>query len=422
MNNAYADLDPSALAKLLKTLQEQYDLCSANKMALDLTRGKPASEQLALSDGLDDMIDGDYLATDGTDVRNYGGLRGLPEARELGAAIMGLPAEAVIAGGNSSLTLMHFVVACALEQGVVGPAWRQGDEPVRILTPVPGYDRHFALSENFGIEMVNVAMTDAGPDMQQAAELAAADPQIKGIWCVPKYANPTGCVYSPGTVEALAALPKQAAADNFLVLYDNAYAVHDLEFPGVALSSIFDAAAKAHTADHIVQFASTSKITYAGGGIAFIASSETTLQSLEEPMSFMMIGPDKVNQLRHARFLTGRIEAHMQAHAAIIKPKFDIVIEALRAELTGIATWTEPTGGYFISLQMAPGTASAMVELAKGAGLTLTRAGATYPYGYDPQDANVRIAPTFASLADLPSAMAILTLCVRLATAKAFKE
>ena len=265
-----------------------------------------------------------------------------------------------------------------------------------------------------------VRLTGHGPDMDQVEALVKSDPNIKGIWCVPKYSNPTGCVYSDQVVDEMAALPDVAAADDFIVLWDNAYAAHDFNLPGRELKSIFAAAQAASTADHVVQFASTSKITFAGGGVAFVASSERVLKALEERLSFMMIGPDKVNQLRHARFLGGRLEQHMQAHAALLKPKFDAVEETLSKELgdLDIAQWTQPGGGYFVSLDVKPGLAHAIVSMAKEVGLTLTPAGATYPYGQDPDDSNIRIAPSFASLEELRTAMQILTLCVKLASVR----
>ena len=406
-------------------LQREYDLVAANRMSLDLSRGKPAADQLDLSNDLDGILEGNFKAADGTDARNYGGLRGLPEARALGEEIMGVPASNIIAGGNSSLTLMHFVLNTLIQHGIWGDKRRWGNAaPPKVLTPVPGYDRHFVASEALGVEMINIDITDTGPDMAQAAELVKNDPSIKGIWCVPKYSNPTGCTYSDDTVEAMARLPQAAAADDFVVLWDNAYAVHDLEFPGDQLASLFNAANQAGTADHMVQFGSTSKITFAGSGVAFVASSDTVLGQLEKRSSVMMIGPDKVNQLRHARFLGGRVQQQMQAHAELLKPKFEIVLNTLERELGGldIARWTTPRGGYFVSLDLLPGLASKVVSMAKEVGLTLTPAGATYPYGNDPQDRNVRIAPTFATLEELTAAMDILTLCVKLASADILAE
>ncbi len=421
MTNAYTELPETELHSLEAALNKEYELVAANKLALDLSRGKPSAEQVALSDAMDTVIDGNFIAADGTDTRNYGGLRGLPEARELGAELLGVPAANVIAGGNSSLFFMHLCAATALRQGLWGDERRwSNDGASKVLTPVPGYDRHFALTAALGVEMVNIPISADGPDMQAARQLAADDPSVKGIWCVPKYSNPTGCTYSDATVHAMAELPNQAAADDFVVLWDNAYAVHELTDQGDQLASIFDAAHHAGSAEHVVQFASTSKITFAGGGLSFVASAEPVLAAIERALSFMMIGPDKVNQLRHARFLRGRLQQHMQAHAEILKPKFAAVQEILHAELGDlqIAEWTNPIGGYFVSLDVLPGLASEVVSMAKAVGLTLTPAGATFPHGDDPQDCNVRIAPTFASLEELRAAMQILTLCVKLASVR----
>ena len=388
---------------------------------LDLSRGKPGVEQLALSDGLETMIAGDYISIDGTDTRNYGGLMGIAEARALGAQIMDVPADEIMAAGNSSLNLMHLVLHTATDLGLWGDErkWRNSNK-IKVLTPVPGYDRHFVLCEHFGMEMINIPMLASGPDMQRAAELAAADANIKAIWCVPKYANPTGCTYSADTVKGMAELPKLAAAEDFVVLWDNAYAVHHFEQPGDSLASIRDAAATAATSEHIVQFASTSKITFAGGGVGFVSAASNVLQSLSALLSVQTVGPDKVNQLRHARFLSGRIAEHMEQHATILRPKFALVDRMLSEQLGAldIANWTQPNGGYFISLDVLPGLAQKVVAMAKTAGLVLTPAGATFPYGIDPEDRNVRIAPTFGSLSELQGAMQILTLCVKLASAR----
>lgn len=412
-----AEQDPAALQALHQKLSAQLKQQTSNRLSLDLTRGKPSAEQLSLSDDLENQIRGDYLSRDGIDTRNYGGLRGLVEARELGAELLGVDAAEVIAFGNSSLSLMHFAATTALNSGLWGDARRWRNSPgVKMLTPVPGYDRHFSLCEQLGIEMVCVPMTDTGPDMAIALQLAAADPSIKGIWCVPKYSNPTGCIYSDATVAAMAHLPANAAADDFVVFWDNAYAVHDLEQPPAVLASLRDAASAAGTEEHILQFASTSKITFAGAGLGFVAASNLVLKHLEQQMGFSTIGPDKVNQLRHARFLNGRLQAHMQAHAALLRPKFDLVQQSLEAGLDGwdIATWTVPKGGYFVSLDTPDNMASAVIAKAKAAGLALTAAGATYPYGADPKDCNVRIAPTFASLDELHAAMQVFLLCLKL--------
>jgi DNA-binding transcriptional MocR family regulator len=370
---------------------------------------------------MEDTIGGDYRAADGTDTRNYGNLKGLLQARELGAELMGVPAEFVYAIGNSSLFLMHLATATALSHGLWNDRrrWDTTAAP-KVLTPVPGYDRHFTLCESLGIGMVNIDINADGPDIEQAFKLVAGDDSIKGIWCVPKYSNPTGCTYSPDVVEAMALLPKQAAADDFVVFWDNAYAVHDLSFPGDTLASIHEAAERLGTQDHIVQFASTSKVTFAGAGVAFMAASPLVLDVMHDRMSAFMIGPDKINQLRHARFLKGRLEDHMRAHAKLLRPKFDIVEQTLSSELgpLDIATWTRPNGGYFVSLDLQPGLAKLVVEMASKVGLTLTPAGATFPNGADPLDRNVRIAPTFATLDELKAAMQTLTVCVKLASVR----
>lgn len=409
------------LQALEQAWSAELDAISGANQQLDLSRGKPGVEQLALSDGLETMIAGDYISIDGTDTRNYGGLMGIAEARALGAQIMDVPADEIMAAGNSSLNLMHLVLHTATDLGLWGDErkWRSSNK-IKVLTPVPGYDRHFVLCEHFGMEMINIPMLASGPDMQRAAELAAADANIKAIWCVPKYANPTGCTYSADTVKSMAELPKLAAAEDFVVLWDNAYAVHHFEQPGDSLASIRDAAATAATSEHIVQFASTSKITFAGGGVGFVSAASNVLQSLSAHLSVQTVGPDKVNQLRHARFLSGRIAEHMEQHATILRPKFALVDRMLSEQLGAldIANWTKPNGGYFISLDVLPGLAQKVVAMAKTAGLVLTPAGATFPYGTDPEDRNVRIAPTFGSLSELQGAMQILTLCVKLASAR----
>lgn len=416
-----AELSKTELQALERDWTDALTQVSGTNQQLDLSRGKPGAEQLSLSDALETMIAGNYVSADGTDTRNYGGLMGINEARDLGSEIMDVPAAEIMAAGNSSLNLMHLVLSTALNLGLWGDErkWRNS-EPVKVLTPVPGYDRHFVLCQHFGMEMVNIPMLEDGPDMHRAIELAAADSCIKAIWCVPKYANPTGNTYSEDTVSALADLPNQAAAKDFVVLWDNAYAVHHLQQPGDVLASIRDAAIAAGTHEHVVQFASTSKITFAGAGVGFVASGANVLKNLTAHLSVQTVGPDKVNQLRHARFLNGRIAEHMAAHAEILRPKFALVERALTEQLGGlaIAQWTQPNGGYFVSLNLLPGLAKQVVAMAKDAGLVLTPAGATFPNGVDPDDRNVRIAPTFGSLEELAGAMEILTLCVKLASAR----
>ena len=419
--NKLAELDGEQLKAMESSLAREFSLQKANRLALDLTRGKPAADQLNLSSGLEAAIAGNYIATDGTDTRNYGNLRGIPEARELGAQIMEADAAEVICWGNSSLNLMYLIVGLTLKSGLWGDtrAWHNTPAP-KVLTPVPGYDRHFTLSETLGLEMINIPMTQDGPDMAVVEKLAGEDPAIKAIWCVPKYANPTGCIYSEPVVRAMANLPKIAAADDFVVFWDNAYAVHDFELPRKPLTRIMPLARAAGTADHILAFASTSKITYASAGLGFVAASETVLHNIEKLLNVASVGPDKTNQLRHARFLGGRLEEHMARHAELLKPKFQLVQEMLANSLgeLDVAEWTVPKGGYFVSLDTRPGLASIVGELAGEVGLAITPPGATYPYGRDPQNSNLRIAPTFASMADLKTAMEVFVVCLQLASVR----
>ena len=401
-----------------ETLEREFQALRGANLALDLTRGKPAPEQLDLANALDGHLAGDYRAEDGTDVRNYGVLRGIAEARRLGARFLDLSPEEVIAGGNSSLTLMFHVLDAAMNAELLGPPWRDAG-PVKAICPVPGYDRHFTLADALGMELVTVPMTAAGPDMDAVEALVAGDDAVRGIWCVPKYANPTGCVYSPETVRRLAELPAKAARP-FLVLWDNAYAVHDFEFPAARLEPILPLARAAGTADGIAMFASTSKVTFATSGIAFLGGTEAFLAAMERRLSILMIGADKVNQLRHARFIEDRLEEHMRAHANLVRPKFEAVQRGLERGLAGtdLATWTRPRGGYFVSLDTRPGLASSTVALAKELGVALTPAGATFPHGVDPEDRNIRIAPTFATLAEVEAGVEVLALCIRLAAAR----
>ncbi len=401
-----------------QAIEQEFQALRGANLALDLTRGKPAPEQLDLADALDGQLAGDYRAEDGTDVRNYGVLRGIAEARRLGARFLDLSPEEVIAGGNSSLTLMFHVLDAAMNAGLLGPPWREAGTP-KAICPVPGYDRHFTLADALGMELKTVPMTAAGPDMDAVEALVANDDAVRCIWCVPKYANPTGCVYSPETVQRLAELPAKAARP-FLVLWDNAYAVHDFEFPAARLEPILPLARAAGAADGIAMFASTSKVTFATGGIAFLGGTEAFLAAMERRLSILMIGADKVNQLRHARFLGGRLDAHMRAHANLVRPKFEAVQQGLERGLAGtdLATWTRPRGGYFVSLDTRPGLASSTVALAKELGVALTPAGATFPHGVDPEDRNIRIAPTFATLAEVEAGVEVLALCIRLAAAR----
>ena len=406
-----------------RELTSQFEALREAGLALDLTRGKPGPEQVALSDGLDDALGGDYRLDGGTDVRNYGGLTGIPEARRLGADLLEVSPDEVIAGGNSSLTLMYEYVLNAWLNGPLGPetAWRREAGPLKFLCVVPGYDRHFRITESLGFELVNVRIGADGPDMDRIEALVAADPAIKGIWCVPKYSNPTGHVYSAAVVERFAHLARRAGP-NFRILWDNAYAVHDLDDDPPKLANLWDRCRAAGTADSVVLFASTSKITRAGAGVAFLAASPSNLAAFTKHLGVQTIGPDKVNQLRHVRFLrdAGGIRALMRRHAAIVRPKFDLVRRHLEEALgaAGLGSWTNPRGGYFLSFETPPGLASRVVALAAQAGVKLTPAGATFPYGRDPENTNIRIAPTFPSLDEIDRAMPVFVKAVALAAAR----
>ncbi len=410
------------LRAALADLHEQYDALAAKNLNLDLTRGKPSAAQVALSDALDGILDGNYRAADGSDARNYGGLEGLPEARALFAEVLGTAPEETLVGGNSSLTLMYQVVDFALREGLRGAESAWGNQAqVKFLCPVPGYDRHFSVCEYLGIEMIPVRLLDSGPDMDQVEALVAADADIKGIWCVPRFSNPTGCVYSADTVERLARLPQVASA-NFIVMWDNAYAVHTLGDDAPTLDSIAAHARELGTMDGIFQFGSTSKITFAGAGVAFVGSSERNLAAFRAHLAFQTIGPDKVNQLRHVRFLkdSETLSAHMSRHAALLKPRFDAVLGTLERELagSGMGSWTTPQGGYFVSFDALPGLASEIVALAGNVGVKLTPAGATFPYGKDPDNRNIRLSPSFPAQDDVQASVDVFVLCVKIASIK----
>ncbi len=422
-NNAPLDqMSKDDLAAALSQLEDAYAALGKRGLALDLTRGKPSSEQVGLSDALDGILGGDYRAADGTDVRNYGGLDGLPEAKSLFGDILDVPADEVLVGGNSSLALMYLVVDFALTVGLRGPesAWGNSDT-VKFLCPVPGYDRHFAVCEHLGIEMVTVPMLDTGPDMDAVEALVREDDSIRGIWCVPRFSNPTGCVYSDDTVERIAKLGR-VAGEHFIVMWDNAYAVHTLVDDAQPLASIRAFADQHGTLDNVFQFASTSKITFAGAGVACLASSGENLAALKKHLGFQTIGPDKVNQLRHTRLLPDRaaVQQHMAAHAEIIRPRFEVVLETLERELagTGMGSWLKPEGGYFISFDTLPGLAKEIVGLAADIGVKLTPAGATFPYGEDPRDSNIRLSPTFPALADVQASVEAFVVCVKLASVR----
>jgi aspartate/methionine/tyrosine aminotransferase len=388
-------------------------------ISLDLTRGKPSSGQLSLSDALDGSLEHNYLSADGTDTRNYGGLDGIKEARQLGADVLGVHVDEVSAQGNSSLSLMFYAMFIARDFGLGSKApWKDSTTPVKFICPVPGYDRHYSVCEKLGIEMITVPMTATGPDMDAVEALLKTDSSIKGMWCVPKYSNPTGTTYSDETVERIAQL-STIASDNFYVFWDNAYALHDFNEVKI-LANIMDYCRTHGTVDSIIQFASTSKISHAGSGIAFIASSKANLDAFREVLAVMSIGPDKVNQLRHLRLFPdySALLKHMQKHATLLKPRFNCVLKHLHNAFgdNDLGEWDSVEGGYFISFNAHSGLAKIIVKLAADAGVKLTPAGATFPYGKDPEDNNIRIAPSVPSLEEVDQAMSIFTNCVKLAS------
>ena len=414
-------LSQSDLAILHSQIASQYGDFKARNLKLDMTRGKPAADQLDLANELTTTLSiSDYKSEDGTDARNYGGLDGLPEMKALFGEILSAPAANVIIGGNSSLQMMHDTVVRALMHGVPGGSGPWLGQKPKFLCPVPGYDRHFAICQHNGIEMINVPMNDEGPNLEVIEPLVASDSSIKGIWCVPKYSNPSGITYSDSVVERLANM--RTAAPDFRIFWDNAYVVHDLYDTTSPLANILEACQKATNENRPLVFGSTSKVSFAGAGIAAMASSAGNIADTKQHLSFQTIGPDKLNQLRHLRFfknLAG-IKAHMQRHAAIIRPKFETVTTLFDRELggLGIARWTKPRGGYFVSLDTEAGCASRVVKLADEAGVKLTAAGATFPYGRDPQDSNIRIAPTLPPQQQVELAMQVVTLCVKLVSAE----
>lgn len=416
--SVFSARSPEELEGPRSDLMQRYQTICDRRLALDITRGKPCPEQLDLSAGLLENLAGDdFRSPDGTDCRNYGGLEGLPEARRLFAAYMGVAPEEVIIGGNSSLSLMYDTVMRAMLHGVGRnrtPWSRQS--ALKFICPSPGYDRHFSICEVLGIAMLPVPMQDDGPDMD-AVEALAADPAVKGIWCVPVFSNPTGVVYADETVERLASMA--TGADDFRIFWDNAYAVHHLGGGPPQVRNILAACKACGNPDRALLFGSTSKITFPGAGLAMVAGSRANMDWVRDHLFYQTIGPDKINQLRHVRFfgdLDG-IYGHMEKHAAILKPRFQAVQEVLDRELTGkgVADWTQPEGGYFVSFDAPDGCARQVVRMAAEAGVKLTPAGATYPLRKDPRDRNVRIAPTFASVEDVRTAVEVLAICTQIA-------
>lgn len=416
---AYKNLSVEELKELKTKLDAEFEEVKARGLNLDMSRGKPSAEQLNLSMGMMDVLtsDTDLICQEGVDCRNYGVLDGITEAKQLLADMMEVPKQNIIIFGNSSLSVMYDQIARAMTHGVLGSTpWAKLDK-VKFLCPVPGYDRHFAITEHFGIEMINVPMTATGPDMDIVEKLVAEDDAIKGIWCVPKYSNPQGITYSDETVRRFARL--KPAAEDFRIYWDNAYGIHHLyEDKQDQLIEILEECEKAGNPNLAYKFSSTSKISFPGSGIAAIASSDENLAEIRKQMQVQTIGHDKVNQLRHARFfgdINGMVE-HMRKHADILRPKFDAVLETLDRELGGleIGSWIAPRGGYFISFDSMEGCAKAIVAKAKEAGLVMTGAGATFPYGKDPKDSNIRIAPSYPTLEDLKVAAEIFVLSVKI--------
>lgn len=425
----YAEMDNVQLAALKEELEREYGEIKARGLALNMARGKPAKAQLDLSMPLLETVTTmeDCVAADGTDCRNYGVGFGLPEAKEFMACMLDDEPDNVIVFGNASLNIMYDTVARCWMFGTLGSEpWGKLDT-VKWICPAPGYDRHFGVTEEFGIEMIPVPMTDEGPDMDEVERIAASDASVKGIWCVPKYSNPSGITYSDETVRRLAAM--ECAADDFRIFWDNAYAVHHFSGDPAEQDIVLDiaeACREAGNPDRYLKFGSTSKITFPGAGVAALAASPANIAEIKRHLGVQAIGHDKLNQLRHARFLEegARLPEHMAAHGALMGPKFELVEKKLAEELAeaGIATWTNPRGGYFVSFEGPAGTARRIVELAKNAGVTMTGAGATWPYGDDPADSNIRIAPSLPPLEELDAAMDVFTCCVKLAALEQLVE
>lgn len=419
-----SEMNKEQLEKFRAETQAEYDGYKEKGLSLNMARGKPSSAQLDLAMKMLAAVnsyDADYKASDGTDCRNYGGLDGIVDAKNLFSPMLGVSNDELIICGNSSLNIMYDMIARCIIFGVDGvhKPWKDYDK-IKWLCPAPGYDRHFAICESFGIEMIPVPLNEDGPDMDMIEKLVSEDDTIKGVWCVPMYSNPTGITYSDEVVKRFAALnPK---AEDFRIFWDNAYCIHHLTETPDKLLNILDECKKTGREDMVYMFASTSKITFAGGGIAVMAASKKNVDYIKSLMTVQTIGYDKINQLRHAKFF-GNYEglmAHMEKHREIIAPRFEVVLSALDKEIAplGIGSWHKPNGGYFISFDSMEGCAKRIVALCKEAGVVLTPAGATYPYGKDPKDCNIRIAPTFPPVEELEEAMKIFVCAVKLASAE----
>lgn len=415
----YSEYSKEELLALKKELEASFEEKKALNLQLDMSRGKPSTSQLDVSQPILDVLNSNstLTASDGIDCRNYGGLDGIPEAKQLMSEMMGTAPEHVIIYGNASLTIMYDSISRSYTHGVLGHTpWCKLDS-VKFLCPVPGYDRHFAITERFGIEMINIPMMDDGPDMDMVEKLVAEDASIKGIWCVPKYSNPQGICYSDETVRRFAAL--KPAAEDFRIYWDNAYAIHHLyDDNQVEILDIISECEKAGNPDIVYEFASTSKVSFSGSGVAALASSPANLEDIKKQLTIQTIGYDKINQLRHVRFFKNLdgLKAHMKKHANEMRPKFEAVLAIFDEELAGagIGTWKKPLGGYFISFDALEGCAKKIVAKCKEAGVTLTSAGATFPYGKDPKDSNIRIAPSFPTPEEMAEATELFVLCVKL--------
>ena len=423
----YNDMSKEELLALKESLNKEYAEAKAKGLALDMSRGKPSDKQLDVSLGLLDTINSssDLKALDGTDCRNYGVLDGIPEAKKLMADMMGTTPDHVIVYGNASLNIMYDQISRAYTHGILGNTpWCKLDK-VKFLCPVPGYDRHFAITERFGIEMINIPMSESGPDMGMVEEYVSKDASVKGIWCVPKYSNPQGYTYSEETVKRMAAL--KPAAEDFRIFWDNAYVIHDLYDDNKdEIADIISECEKAGNPDMVFEFASTSKVSFPGSGIAALATSANNIADIKKQLTIQTIGHDKLNQLRHVRFFKdiNGLKEHMRKHAEFMRPKFEAVESVLEEELggLGIGSWTEPKGGYFISFDAMDGCAKAIVAKCKEAGVKLTGAGATFPYGKDPKDSNIRIAPSFPTPEEMKQAADLFVLCVKLVSVEKLLE
>ena len=424
---SYQEMNREELTTLHSELEKAHEEAKARGLKLDMSRGKPSVSQLDMVMPIMDALDSkSVLKTEaGVDCRNYGLMDGIPEAKALMGEMMGVPADKVIVCGNASLTIMYDTISRSMTHGVCGSTpWCRLNK-VKFLCPVPGYDRHFAVTQHFGIEMINIPMTPAGPDMDLVEKYVNEDASVKGIWCVPKYSNPQGITYSDETVKRFAAL--KPAAEDFRIFWDNAYVIHHLyEDKQDELLEILSECEKAGHPDMVYEFVSTSKVSFAGGGIAAVAASERNLEFIRKTLTLQTIGFDKVNQLRHVRYFKNMdgLKAQMKRHADIMRPKFEAVLSTLDRELAGlgIAEWTRPNGGYFISFEAMEGCAKKIVARCKEAGMVLTGAGATFPYGKDPKDTNIRIAPSFPTPEEMAQAAELFVLCVKLVSIEKLLE